>query len=118
MPNTDETSGWLRLLKSLTDEELQRYGGIADDQRRLEWQYGWAQVVLAAAALAALGWFVYECVNTGLSWRVMAILGLAVVLGYWPYRRAVVRRLWDRHSKAVAREAAARRRWRGGRREG
>ena len=43
--NTDDQTGWLELLSSLTDDELQRYGEIAADQRRLEWQYGWAQVV-------------------------------------------------------------------------
>ena len=33
--NTDDATGWLELLSSLTDDELRRYGEIAADQRRL-----------------------------------------------------------------------------------
>ena len=109
MPNTDDQSGWLHLLSSLTDEELHRYGEIAADQRRLEWQHVGAQALLAIGSIAALGWFAAECMMKGPTWRGAAILGLAVLLGYWPYRRAVVRRLWGRHCKAVAREEKARR---------
>ena len=106
--NTDDTSAWLELLSSLSDEELRRYGQIVADQRRLEWQYGWAQMICAIASVLALGWFARECMMYGLSWRGASILGLAAALGYWPYRKAFVRRLWAKHCKAVAREEAVR----------
>ena len=110
MPNSDDEPDWLQLLSSLSDEELHRYGEIAADQRRLEWSYAWAQIACAAAAVAALGWFVRESAIHGLSWRGGAILGVALALGYWPYRKALVRRLWTRHCSAVKREEALRRR--------
>ena len=99
----------MQLLSSLTDDELQHYGKIAADQRRLEWQLAPAQIALGAGAMLALGWFVMEFATKGLSWRSLTVLGLAGALGYWPYRRAVVRRLWGKHCKAVAREQERRR---------
>lgn len=107
--NTDDATGWLQLLSSLTDDELRRYGEIAADQRRLEWQHGWAQVLCVIGSLMSLTWLGRECMMNGLTWRAGAIAGVAVALAYWPYRKAVVRRLWGRHCKAVAREAAQRR---------
>ena len=106
--NTDDPAGWLDLLSSLTDDELDRYGEIAADHRRLEWQHGWAQMLCIAGSLASLGWLVRECMMNGLTWRGGIILALAAALGYWPYRKAIVRRLWGKHCKAVAREAAQR----------
>jgi hypothetical protein len=109
MPNTDDQPDWLQLLTSLTDDELRQYSEIANDQRRLEWQHGWAQLLCVVASLALLVWFGRECLLNGPSWRGASILGLAAAFGYWPYRKAIVRRLWRRHIKAVAREAADRR---------
>ncbi len=97
------------MLSALTDEELRRYGEIAADQRRLEWRYGWAQIVCLAGALAATVWFVRELLTAGISWRAGAGLGLAALLGYWPYRKAIVRRLWTKHCRAVERETEMRR---------
>ena len=107
--NTDDAAGWLELLSSLTDDELHRYGEIAADQRRMEWQHGWAQLLCVAGALASLVWFGRECMMNGLSWRAGAIVGLSVALAYWPYRKAIVRRLWGKHCEAVAHETAQRR---------
>ena len=107
--NTDDATGWLGLLSSLTDDELRRYGEIAADQRQLEWKYGWAQMLCVAGVLASLVWLGRECMVNGLTWRSGAIVGLAAALGYWPYRKAIVRRLWGKHCKAVAHEAAQRR---------
>jgi hypothetical protein len=109
MPNTDDQPDWLQLLTSLTDDELRQYSEIANDQRRLEWRHGWAQLLCVVASLALLVWFGCECLLNGPSWRGASILGLAAAFGYWPYRKAIVRRLWRRHIKAVAREAADRR---------
>jgi hypothetical protein len=109
MPNTDDQTGWLQLLSSLTDEELHRYGEIAAEQRRLEWQHRWAQFGCAAAGLIGFGMFAREFALNGLTWRGATICGLAFAFAYWPYRKAVVRHLWGKHCKAVAREEAARR---------
>ena len=109
MPNTDDGAGWHALLASLTDDELKRYGEIAADQRRNETNLAWAQVVCAAGALLSVGWFVRELLGHGITWRSCAALGLAGVLGYWPYRKAVVRRLWGRHCQAVKAEINKRR---------
>jgi len=106
--NTDDGPGWLQLLSSLTDEELHRYGQIAADQKRLEWRYGWAQAVCVVGAIAAFAWFLREFSLYGLTSRGVALLLLAGVFGYWPYRKARVRLLWGRHCKAVARESAQR----------
>ena len=43
-------------------------------------------------------------VTDGLSRQVVLVLGLAAAVGYWPYRKAKVRRLWAGHCKAVAEE--------------
>lgn len=109
MQNTDDGNGWLKLLSSLSDDELDRYGQIAADQRRIEWQYGWAQMLCVVGSVASVGWFGREYMDDGLTWRVGAIAGLAAALAYWPYRKAIVRRLWGKHCKAVARETAQRR---------
>jgi len=110
MPNSDDEPDWLQLLSSLSDEELHRYGEIAADQRRLEWGYAWAQIACAIASIITFGWVVRECAIHGLSWRAGAVLGLALALGYWPYRKALVRRLWTRHCSAVKREEVLRHR--------
>ena len=107
--NTDDAAGWLELLSSLTDDELHRYGEIAADQRHMECQYGWAQMLCVAGALASFVWFGRECMVNGMTWRSGAIVGLAAALAYWPYRKAIVRRLWGKHCKAVADETAQRR---------
>ena len=109
MQNTDDGNGWLKLLLSLSDDELDRYGQIAADQRLIEWQYGWAQMLCVVGSVASVGWFGREYMDDGLTWRVGAIAGLAAALAYWPYRKAIVRRLWGKHCKAVARETAQRR---------
>jgi hypothetical protein len=109
MQNTDDGNGWLELLSSLTDDELHRYGEIAAHQRRIEWQHGWAQMLCVAGSVASMGWFAREYMANGLTWDGGAIAGLAAVLAYWPYRKAIVRRLWGRHCRAVARETAQRR---------
>jgi hypothetical protein len=45
----------------------------------------------------------------GLTWGGAASVVLSCALGYWPYRQAVVRRLWRRHVLAVEHEQARRR---------
>ena len=106
----DDSAGWLNTLSSLTDDELQRYGEIAEDQRRAELDRMWAQVLCAVAGCLAVLLAGWEFWHAGLTWRGVLALGGGLVLGYWPYRKAVVRRLWRRHCRAVAREQDSRRR--------
>ena len=96
--------GWLQLLSHLSDEELTRYAEIAHDQRRLEWRNGWAQGLCVVIAIGLGAWAIARMVTDGLSRQVVLVLGLAAAVGYWPYRKAKVRRLWAGHCKAVAEE--------------
>lgn len=107
--NTENATGWLGLLTSLTDEELARYGEIAADQRRQEWRHAWAQVLLVIAAVASIVWVLRAIALNGLSWPPVAGLAVALAFAYWPYRQWVVRKLWRRHLQAVEREKARRR---------
>ena len=93
----------------MTDEELARYGEIAADQRRQEWRYAWAQILLMLVSAACLVWAAIDLFAGGASWRGVAVLALATALAYWPYRQAVVRNLWRRHARAVTAEQARRR---------
>ena len=86
----------------LSDAELARYGEIVADQKRLEWKHGlWQRVCAFGAGFVLLGavWVAWA----GHGFWAWAPLGLAgLVMGYWPYRKAKVRRLWDGHLAAVA----------------
>ncbi|MEZ5842661.1 MAG: hypothetical protein R3D27_02865 [Hyphomicrobiaceae bacterium] len=108
------TEAWLGLLSHLSDDELARYGEIARDQRRLEWRHAWAQGLCFVAAIGVAAWAVARMVTDGLSRQALLALGLAAALGYWPYRKAKVRRLWGGHCRAVAAEQARRRSERAG----
>jgi hypothetical protein len=108
-PNTDDAEGWHGLLGALTDDELARYGEIAADQRRQEWRHAWAQLLMSGASVACLAWAVRSFAMSGLTWGGAASVVLSCALGYWPYRQAVVRRLWRRHVLAVEHEQARRR---------
>lgn len=109
MPNIDDAGGWHGLLGALTDDELARYGEIAADQRRQEWRHAWAQLLLLGASLGCLAWAARSFAMNGLTWVGAASVLGSCALGYWPYRQAVVRRLWRRHVRAVEREKARRR---------
>jgi hypothetical protein len=92
----------------LTDAELRRYGEIALDQRNLEYDRWWAQVLLWLVASAALAWGLWQLVDEGVTGRALAALGAAVAFAYWPYRKVKMRRLWKGHCEAVAQEQARR----------
>ena len=96
------------MLSSLTDDELNRYGEIAQDQRNLEYDRWWAQVL---CMLAAGGGFVLaarEFWSGGNTRTAVALLIAAIAAGIWPYRKAKMRRLWNRHCRAVAQEQGRR----------
>lgn len=103
------TEAWLGLLSYLSDDELARYGEIARDQLRIEWAHAWAQGLLVVAAIGVAAWAIARVVSEGLSRPAVLALGLAMALGYWPYRKAKVRRLWSGHCRAVAAEQKRRR---------
>ncbi len=108
MQNTDDEAGWIDLLKSLDDDELERYGEIVADQRRLEWRHRWAQVTCLVVAVLLFALAVREVMVDGITYASGGLLALGLAFAYWPYRKALVRRLWSRHKSAVARETAAR----------
>jgi hypothetical protein len=107
MPDTGER--WRAFLGTLTDEELERYREIAGDQVNRELKHRWLQLALAGLALVAAAWFMSGII-LGVYWvSAILILGLSAALGYWPYRRARTRRLWQAHCAAVQAEQARRR---------
>ena len=106
--NTDEVKGWLHLLQSLTDEELERYGDVARDQRKKELDHWWAQILSAVMASIALGYAVWLVFMGRSTFAAFCLLVVAIVLGIWPYQKAKMRRLWQKHCKAVAAEQARR----------
>ena len=44
-PSTVDAAGWAALLGALTEDELRRYAEIAHDQRNIEYERWWAQVL-------------------------------------------------------------------------
>ncbi len=107
MPNTAER--WRAFLSALTDEELEGYRRIVGDQIGRELEHGWLQIALVGLALIVAIWFTSGLIF-GVYWAfAILLLGLAAALGYWPYRRAKSRQLWQSHSLAVEAEQARRR---------
>ncbi|MEM7750269.1 MAG: hypothetical protein AAF346_18615 [Pseudomonadota bacterium] len=106
--NTDEDKGWRQLLQSLTDAELDRYGSIAEDQRNLEYDHWWAQILSAIGAMLALVSAIWSIHGGGSVWTALLLVLVATVLGIWPYQKVKMRGLWDKHCKAVAEEKARR----------
>ena len=102
--NTDDVGRWLNLLSSLTDEELSRYGEIARDQRNIEYDRWWAQVLCMLAAGGGLALAAREFWSGGITRTAVALLIAAIAAGIWPYRKAKMRRLWGQHCQAVAQE--------------
>ena len=100
--------GWLQLLRSLTDEELNRYGDIARDQRNKELGHWWAQALSVVGACVAFGCAVWAFIVGESVMLTLLVALVATVLGIWPYHKAKMRGLWDKHCKAVAKEQARR----------
>lgn len=109
MPNTDDGEGWRALLGALTDEELARYGEIAGDQVRLERERWRLQVLLVIGALVVFVAGVVILYKGGVTFAGLATVGLSAALGYWPYQKARMRRLWTGHRQAVETELEGRR---------
>jgi hypothetical protein len=119
MPDRDNPLAWKRatqagaagardLLKILTDEEVARYMGVARDQVALEEQGAAIKIgsaLLGIGLLVFVGWHITQ-VGFG-RWDI-AGLGLAVAMGYWPWRVFKCRRLWLTHFDAARDELALR----------
>jgi hypothetical protein len=101
-PATGEA--WLALVRSLTDDELARYGQIANDQYRREVRWWWAQALLCLAAGGAVLWALRSLFLAGSGRLALLMLGFSALLGYWPYRKAKSRRLWWGHYQTVVEE--------------
>lgn len=99
---------WRGLLGVLTDDELAKYGEVAQDQidRELRWRK--AQIAAAVAAGALMVWVLIRLFDTGAERALFYTLGLAAALVYWPYRGRRTRRLWQGHSAAVKAEQSRR----------
>ncbi|MGI9426943.1 MAG: hypothetical protein ACR2PA_27440 [Hyphomicrobiaceae bacterium] len=106
--NTDDAAHWLNLLSTLTDDELNRYGEIAQDQRNIEYDRWWMQVLCIVGAVCAFGWALRESLVSGGSRWVLLLLATSLALAIWPFRKARMRRMWNRHCQAVSREKARR----------
>ncbi len=105
-PNTAE--GWGSLLGLLTEEELNQYGRIAQDQIRRETRWRWAQILAGFAAAGLTVWMSFRLFQGGMERFRWLPLGLVVLLSYWPYRGRKTRRLWQGHYEAVQAELARR----------
>ncbi|MGI9521642.1 MAG: hypothetical protein ACR2PG_08340 [Hyphomicrobiaceae bacterium] len=106
--HTDDTANWLKLLKTLTDDELEKYSQIAADQRDVEYDRWWAQVACMLGTIAALVLAVRMLAMGGQTRSAILFAVVAIAVGIWPYRKARMRRLWQRHLIAVDRERARR----------
>jgi hypothetical protein len=119
MPDRDNPLAWKRatqagaagardLLKVLTDDEVARYMGVARDQVALEEQGAAIKIgsaMLGVGLLVFVGWHI---VQAGFGRWDIAGLGLAVAMGYWPWRVFKCRRLWLTHFEAARDELALR----------
>ncbi len=98
------------LLSFLSDDELQRYGHIARDQKAREWRFAALQVAAAAAAPVLLVAGGYALLVGWSIWTSSALFAAGVSAALWPLRRYKARRLWKGHAGAVDRELDRRRR--------
>lgn len=99
---------WRGLLGVLTDDELVKYGEVAQDQIDREMRWRKAQIAAAVAAGALMVWVLIRLFDAGAERALFYTLGLAALLVYWPYRSRRTRRLWQGHSAAVEAEQSRR----------
>jgi hypothetical protein len=97
----------MTLLRDLSDEELDQYARIADDQMRREDRLDWAQVAIGILAIATLVWTLFLTIQSGFDRGRAAAAGLASVTLYWPYRKAKARRIWREQRAERARRSDA-----------
>jgi hypothetical protein len=119
LPDRDNPLAWKRktlegkrgardLLTTLTDEEVTRYMSVAQDQVRLEERLALVKVLSAIGAIVLGVLVAWHVVTSGLARLDVAGLGLAAVMGYWPWRVFKCRQLWLKHLEAARAELARR----------
>ncbi|MEQ1697739.1 MAG: hypothetical protein ABL901_18050 [Hyphomicrobiaceae bacterium] len=96
--------GALKLLGSLTDEEVRRYMAVARDQIAIEQRLAGLKIAIAIAGVGIVAWFLWQGMATGFSKWVVAGLGLGVGMGYWPWRVLKCKQLWQKHFDAARAE--------------
>ncbi len=100
--------GALKLLSSLSDEEVARYMDVARDQIRNEEQLSGLKIASAIGGAVVVAWFVWQGLTTGFGKWVIAGLGLGLAMGYWPWRVSKCKALWQNHFDAARAELAKR----------
>lgn len=119
LPDRDNPLAWKRatkegtlgahaLLRVLSDEEVQRYIGIVQDQINLEER--WARLRVGSAVIGAglIAFLIWRGLETGFGGWVIAGLGLGLAMEYWPWRVFKCRQLWQKHFLAARDEQARR----------
>ena len=97
------------LLASLTEDEVARYMQVATDQIRREERWWALKIASALTALVLWALLVRQGFAAGFGKWVIAGLGLALAMGYWPWRVMKCRQLWQRHYDAAHAELSSRR---------
>ena len=119
-PERDNPFAWKRkvaegrlgardLLVTLTDEEIGRYMGVAQDQVRIEGRHRAVKIASAVAGCVLLVMVAASGFTTGFDGRVLAGLGLGAGMVYWPWRAMKCRELWLKHFNAAKAEQERRR---------
>jgi hypothetical protein len=96
--------GALKLLEQLTDDEVRRYMAVARDQIAIEDRLAGLKIASAIAGVLVAVCFVWQGMTTGFGTWVIAGLGLALALGYWPWRVLRCKQLWQKHFDAARSE--------------
>jgi hypothetical protein len=118
-PDRDNPLAWKRktregklgareLLTSLTDEEVERYAGVANDQVRIEERLWGVKIGSAVIGLAVALFALWHAVGSGVGRMDIAGLGLGALMVYWPWRVYKCRALWMTHLHAAKVEQARR----------
>ena len=119
LPDRDNPLAWKRktaegkagarqLLVDLTDEEVARYMGVAQDQVRLEERLAAIKMVCAASGAALLSVCLWHGLWDGFHRPEIAGLLLGLMMVYWPWRVFKCRQLWQSHLHATRVELARR----------
>lgn len=115
LPDRDNPLAWKRaskhgkrgafaLLSELSDDEVARYIAVASDQIKLEERWALLKIACALAGVLLFIVNVWFGIATGFSAWLITGLGLALLMGYWPWRVLRCRQLWQQHFEAARNE--------------
>ena len=114
MPSTGDSGaerggeGARALLTELSEEELGQYRRVAQDQVVREERWRWLLAAVAIAGVVIGIWSVGQLWDRGFAGWAFGALGLALAMGYVPYRVSRSRKLWKAHVDAVEAERSRR----------